>query len=364
MITAVPKTRGMSPTEAAAHWVVVHDRGDLSDAEQAEFDDWMAEPLHTAAFAKAHNALDVFALDDGSDPHLRALRQAALETPRPSRRRWLVGGGLAAASIAAVVTFMAWTPLTDNLAEMARPVAGGQYANPVQTSASAAATAKRRDPSDIRTGVGEQRTLRLSDGSTVTLNTNSRLTVAFTEGRRLVRLVRGQALFEVAHNANRPFVVEAADRQVTALGTVFEVRVDPGRMSVALVEGRVAIDRSSETPSQRLAIIEPAILKPGQQFVAELGSAQMVASVDVSRQLLWRDGFIEFDDEPLDRAVAEFNRYTTRPIALADDGVASLRVSGVFRIGSPDRFVNTVAEILPVEARATHEGRIELSLQR
>jgi len=363
MIRVVRKTLGMSPTEAAAYWVVVHDRGDLSDSEQVEFDDWMAEPSHAEAFAKAHDALDVFDLDDGSDPHLRALRQAALEMPPPHRRRWLISGSLAA-SIAAVITFMVWTSHTDNASEPTPTIVAEQSTRSTPAASPAAATTQRRDPTDIRTGIGERRTVRLTDGSSVTLNTNSRMTVAFTEGRRLVRLVKGQALFEVAHNPDRPFVVEAADRQVTALGTVFEVRVDPGRMSVVLVQGRVAIDRSSETPSESLASVAPAILTPGQQFVAELGTAQVVAPVDVSRQLLWRDGFVEFDDEPLGRAVAEFNRYTPRPIVLADDGVAALRVSGVFRTGSPDRFVNTVAEILPVEARPTREGRIELSLQR
>jgi transmembrane sensor len=174
---------------------------------------------------------------------------------------------------------------------------------------------------------------------------------------------RGQALFEVSHDSARPFTVEAADRQVTALGTIFEVRVDPGRVNVTLIRGKVVVDRSPEANGgYDETRIPPTILKPGQQFDAELGAPQKVAAVDIDRQLLWRNGFVEFDDEPLGRAVAEINRYSARPIVLSNDGVAALHVSGLFRTGSPDQFVDAIEGLLPVDAKPNGQGGIELSI--
>jgi transmembrane sensor len=354
-LRAVPRTQGMIASEAAAYWIVRQDRGDLSASEEREFRDWFEDPQNAAAYARAARAADVFADDDGSDPHLRALRQAALEAAPAPRRRWMFA---VAASIAILISGAAlflsfgWRPDVGpaNVIADARPAA------PVQQAQAAA-------PNEYVTGVGERRVIHLSDGSTVTLNTRSRLVLAFSPDRRLVRLVQGQALFEVAHDRNRPFTVEAADRQVTALGTVFEVRVDPGRVHVLLIEGRVVVDRAADASGSSPTIrIAPAILRPGQEYVAELGAAQQIAQVDVNRQLMWRDGFVEFDDEPLANAVAEMNRYTDRPIQLSNDGVATLRISGIFRTGNSDRFVNTVGEILPIDAHPTPQGRIELSM--
>ncbi|MET0310176.1 MAG: FecR domain-containing protein [Sphingomonas sp.] len=348
----------MSPTEAAAHWVVLRDARALSAREEIEFDAWQDDPTHAEALRKAGGAMALFDHDLGSDPNLRALRQAALDAaPAPRRRYGLAIGGAMAASLAIAVTLFG----------LERPNPGANA--PGRSSAvtgTIAATDPARDAAaknEYVTGVGERRTVRLADGTSVTLNTRSRLIVAFTEGRRFVRLTRGQALFEVAHDRNRPFTVEAADRQITALGTVFEVRVDPGRVNVVLFQGRVVVDRAPEAANGYEATpVPPSFLKPGEQFSAEMGTAQKVGAVDVDRQLLWRDGFVEFDDEPLGHAVAEINRYASRPITLSNDGVAALHVSGLYRTGSPDQFVDAVQGILPVEAKPTAQGGIELSL--
>jgi transmembrane sensor len=347
----------MSPAEAAAHWVVLRDARALSVREEAEFEAWQDDPAHAEALRKAGGAMALFDSELGFDPNLRALRQSALEAaPAPRRRYGIAIGGAMAASLAIAVTVFS----------MNRPEAGPTVAGHPAPVASIAAVDPAKNvaaQNEYVTGVGERRTVRLPDGTSVTLNTRSRLLVAFTEARRLVRLTRGQALFEVAHDRNRPFTVEAADRQITALGTVFEVRVDPGRVNVVLFQGRVVVDRAPEASSgYEVTPVPSAILKPGEQFSAELGTAQKVGAIDMDRQLLWRDGFVEFDDEPLGHAVAEINRYASRPITLSNDGVASLHVSGLYRTGSPDQFVDAVQGILPVEAKPTAQGGIELSL--
>lgn len=355
-LRAIPRTRGMSPAEAAAHWVVLRDARALSAREEAEFHAWQGDPAHAEALRKAGGAMALFDGDAGLDPNLRALRQSALEAaPAPRRRYGIAVGGAMAASLAIAVT---WFGLHQG--EVAPPAGRPAAAT---LAAVDPARAGQTGRNEYVTGVGERRTVRLPDGTSVTLNTRSRLVVAFTPARRLVRLIRGQALFEVAHDRDRPFTVEAADRQITALGTVFEVRVDPGRVNVVLFQGRVVVDRAPEAASgYEVTPVASAILKPGEQFSAELGTPQKVGAVDVERQLLWRDGFVEFDDEPLGHAVAEINRYASRPVTLSNDGVAALHVSGLYRTGSPDQFVDAVQGILPVEAKPTAQGGIELSL--
>lgn len=355
-LRAVPTTRGMSPAEAAAHWAVARDARALSENEEAAFAVWHEVPAHAEAFRRAKGALGLFDTDLAGDDNLRALRQAALEAaPAVRPPRWALPAAIAA-SLAAMSIYVG----------VGRP--GPPLAVPPRPAAVIAVSTGRGSPSRVApleyaTGIGERRSIRLPDGSTLTLNTRTRLAVAFSDHRRLVHLYRGQALFEVAHDANRPFTVEAADRQVTALGTIFEVRVEPGRMNVTLLRGRVLVDRMPDA-AEALGVsrIAPTILKPGQQFDAELGAAQKIATVDIDRQLLWRNGFVEFDNEPLGRAVVEMNRYSSRPIVLSGDGVAALRVSGVFRTGSPDQFIDAVQGILPVDAQPTAQGGIELSL--
>jgi transmembrane sensor len=226
-------TLGMTPDEAAIYWVLQHDRGDLTAAEQASFDAWLAaSETHARAFRKANGVWDVFDQAD-ADPHLTALRQAALAT-RPARRRWIpaVGAGIAASLAAAAVLLPGQLQLADGSA---------------QAPGNEVAAASAPQPAAIRfsTAKGERRTVQLPDGTRVTLNTDTAVALAYTPNSRLVRLTRGQALFEVAKDASRPFTVEAAGRRVTALGTIFEVRLDPGRMKVVLVEGRVVVDRAS-----------------------------------------------------------------------------------------------------------------------
>jgi transmembrane sensor len=347
----------MSPSEAAAHWLVLQDRRLLSADERAEFEQWRKDAVHAEAWRRVSGAMALFDGDLSGDANLKALRQAALEaTPQPAPRyRYFVAGAAIAASIALLVSVSGLHQSHDGQVAGTR---GGAPAMASSTPVKAVA-----GTTEYRTGIGERRTVRLADGSMVTMNTRTRLAVLFTANRRLIRLMHGQALFEVIHDATRPFTVQAADRQVTALGTIFEVRVDPGRVKVVLIRGRVVVDRSPESSGGfDDAHIRPTILKPGQQFDAELGAPQKVAAIDIDRQQLWRNGFVEFDDEPLGRAVAEINRYTARPIILSNDGVAALHVSGLYRTGSPDQFIDAVQGLLPVEAKANAEGGIALSL--
>lgn len=340
-------TLGMTPDEAAVYWVLRHDREDMTAADRASFDAWLeASETHARAYRKANGVWDVFDQAD-ADPHLTALRQAALAT-RPAPRRWIpaVGAGLAASFTAAALLLpgqlgLVGGPAPTPVAEIA-PATGAQPA-----AAMRFATAK-----------GERRVVRLPDGTRVTLNTDTAVSLAYSPNGRLVRLTRGQALFEVAKDASRPFTVEAAGRRVTALGTVFEVRLDPGRMKVVLVEGRVVVDHASTAEASGPA---PTLLKPGQALVAELGVPQRVAPVDVGDELLWRDGYVSLEEAPLASAVAEMSRYTAAPIRVLDDETGRMRISGVFRTGDADRFAGLVRELLPVRVERQADGSLVIA---
>ncbi|MDB5576377.1 MAG: Fe2+-dicitrate sensor, rane component [Bradyrhizobium sp.] len=358
-LRAIPSTRGMSSAEAAAHWLVLHDAGTLSASEEAEFAAWHDDPSHADAYRRAGSAMAIFGADAGSDPNLRALRQAALEAaPAPRWHYYAI-----AASLLVAISLSAATLFLLRPDGMVGNGPGARSSTVIAATATPGSSEAVAGSTEYSTGIGERRVVRLADGTSVTLNTHSKLTVAFTANRRIVRLARGQALFEVAHDRSRPFIVEAADRQITALGTVFEVRVDVGRVNVVLFQGRVVVDRQPDMMgADEPASMPPAILKPGQQFSAELGAPQRVEAVDVERQLLWRSGFVEFDDETLAHAVAEINRYSKHPITLSNDGVAALHVSGLYRTGSPEQFIDALQGLLPVTAKPTPQGNIEISL--
>jgi len=339
----IDPTLGMTADEAAVYWVLRHDRQDLTAADRSRFAAWLDDgEANAQAYRKANGAWDVFEKSD-SDPHLAALRQAALATG-PERKRWLpaVGVGIAASIVGAVAML------------------SGQF-----TTAPHAPTTVAQAPAEPANAIrhaterGQKRVVKLPDGTRVTLNTDTMIALAFTPGARRVRLTRGQALFEVAHDASRPFTVEAADRRITALGTVFEVRLDPGRMKVVLVEGRVVVDHAAAATD--LPVLQPTVLKPGQELVAELGVAQRVRAVDVGSELMWREGYVSFDDTTLASAVVEMNRYTVAPIRVGDGGIGQMRISGVFRTGDADRFAALVAELLPVRIEHQTDGGVVIA---
>lgn len=318
-------TLGMSRAEAASYWYVRRDGRELTDDETAAFDGWIqASPANAQELARMDAAWKMF---DGleEDDGLAALRATAL-APRRTGTWKIVASGLLAASL--VVGLLLGTPVMHSI----------QPGERVSVAADSGQAAR------YATAKGQMRVVTLADGSKVTLNTGSEILVTMAPHSRAIRLVRGQALFEVAHDAARAFVVTAADRQVTALGTVFEVRLDPGRMEVVLIKGKVAVDQQAGRQPR-------SILQPGQALVVALGVAQPLASVDVSAKLQWREGLVEFADEPLAQVVGEINRYSDRTVVLEDKGLAAERISGVFRTGDPDRFVSLLGELVPIEAQ-------------
>lgn len=219
-----------------------------------------------------------------------------------------------------------------------------------------------------RTTVGERLAVSLSDGSTLTLNTRSRAAVRYRDGVRSIKLIEGQALFDVAHDPQRPFVVTAGNRRVTALGTVFEVRLSERQVEVTLVQGHVSVETEAVAQTPQLT----TELAPGEQFVAALSVPQprtaaapqshtaaspqsqavsfpVVRPANIERAISWRNGQVLFDGDALRDVIVELNRYSERQFVLADDRLGDLKISGAFNTGNAGAFIDMLtASYLPI----------------
>ncbi|KSB91750.1 hypothetical protein AS593_06930 [Caulobacter vibrioides] len=252
-------------------------------------------------------------------PAVKAALETALTPKRRSQRTPRLSLALASAAIAgAIATSLAWPSL-----------AGRTY----------------------DAGVGEQRLVRLDDGSSIRLDTDTRVRVRYGVGRRAVTLERGQAFFEVAHDAARPFVVTANDTTVRALGTRFDVRRDGEATRVTLVQGRVEVkDRAAP---------DAVVLAPGQQVTAKerLGA---VRRVDTETATSWTTGRLTFHAVPLQQALAEINRYRRTPIRLDPAYVADTPITGTFDSGDTGAIVDSIALLRGLKARPMPDGSVML----
>jgi len=190
------------------------------------------------------------------------------------------------------------------------------------------------------TAVGELRTVQLADGSRATLSSDSELGVTLTRSERHIALRRGEAFFDVAKDADRPFVVQSGKRCVVAVGTHFAVRADGEALRIIVVEGRV---RLTTTPPETSA---PALLSAGMVTVADVGGVSTRSyPLDRAEEMLsWRTGLLSFRATPLAEAAAEFNRYTAHKLVIDDPAVGAIPISGNFRWSNTDAFVRLVEQ--------------------
>jgi transmembrane sensor len=194
------------------------------------------------------------------------------------------------------------------------------------------------------TAVGQRRTTSLSDGSRVMLNTDSEVTVAYRHDRRDLRLMRGEALFDVAKDSSRPFIVAAGDATVRAVGTQFNVRLKDRVAEVTVIEGVVSIGDKESVERVGAQVPEASHLRAGGGAVIAPGAmARLDLDADaVSTRLAWRQGMIELRGETLEQAVTEFNRYSARKLVIGDPKIASIRVGGEFGTDESEKFVEAL----------------------
>lgn len=189
----------------------------------------------------------------------------------------------------------------------------------------------------FQTAIGEHATVALPDGSTLEINSNSRVRVDYSDAARLVRLERGEAFFNVAHDSRRPFWVGGGGSWVRAVGTAFNVHVERASVRVTVSEGTVQVvanglDSGAAPPSEPLTRTSAAVLKAGQEVSMQRGLSEVraLAPKELSRALAWRDGIIYFEEGELADVVAELSRYTTLHIVIQNDALRELSIGGTF----------------------------------
>lgn len=298
-------------SDQAERWYQRMHAADCTHQERERFRQWQAErPEHAAAYARTeylyHRAADL-----RLDPRWRAQAQAARQrTARASRRRGTLRWGLSAAATL-LLTIGIGARLWD-------PVPPGQRHVTV---------------------TGEQRTLALDDGSSVVLDTDSALTVRYSRRQRRLHLERGQAQFSVAKAADRPFIVQAGDGAVRAIGTQFQIRKDATVVRVTLLEGVVTVTAPAATPrgGER-----SATLAAGEQLSFDPGELWAMAPANLEVANGWTHGELVFDGRPLVEMIEEMNRYTTAKIRLGDPSLQELQVSGAFYDNDQDSLIQAL----------------------
>jgi transmembrane sensor len=335
-----------SVLEQAAQWYERLHRDRISDAARTEFQAWLAESAdHREAYARTERA--AARLERVAElPAVLALRhEAALRlTCRPRRRPYR-----AAAALAAVVAMVAIGLGAASLLGL-RPTQ--HFIAWIGSLGSG--------PHRYATGTGERLAATLRDGSQVTLDTQSELEVAFTPAERIVRLVRGQAYFEVAKDKQHPFVVEVDRRRLVAVGTAFDVRMDAHLVQVTMVEGTVRVEpllpalaagdaSGAKMASRAGSLPQPrTLISAGDQLLISDGAGDHIRPGDTYRATSWRRGQLLFDGLRLGDAIAEVNRYSDTRIILQDPQLAEIRVSGSFAAGRPEVFVEALTHYFPI----------------
>jgi len=194
---------------------------------------------------------------------------------------------------------------------------------------------------------GELRSWRLSDDSTLRLNTDTSVTVRFSRAERLVEVERGEALFEVAHVAGRPFRVIAGSASAVAVGTAFSVHREASETLVTVVQGRVAVSATGTRGAT-------AIVEAGEQVRVRDGEPPgPVTPADVERSTAWLHRQIVFEREPLGTVAAEFNRYSPLPIEIETPALRTLQITGIFSVDDTETFLDFLRTFPGVTVQAT-----------
>jgi len=321
---------------AAADWALRMDEAALDGKQQAKFERWLsADVRRVGAYARAQAVLvhvkRAKALGTEFEPssyNSHPLPRDAAEAIRPerpdrpvlTRRRMLIGASAVAAS-GAIAFFV---PSDSAVARV------------------------------YETGRGETRLIPLEDGTTVTLNTQSRISVSLDRAARLVTLERGEALFKVASNKHIPFLVQAGDMSLRAEKATFSVcQLDERPLEVKVCDGSVEMERSSFA-TRRTHVL-------GANVRATLSQNGTIIQRDVppeamERELAWQEGMLSFVDTPLSQAAEEFARYSNRRIRIADVAVGAETVTGRFSATNPEGFARAVALGLNLNVRSTPDG--------
>ena len=311
----------------AACWFARLNADTVSIQDLSAFQAWRREHLHDQAYRQVE-AMWGRGEALRADPEIARVLAATL-TSTPSGRRtktMVMGFGAVAATLILAVSLGVWAERGALLGERT-----------------------------YQTAVGQHQEVVLPDGSSVRLDTDTRLAARFGRSERDLTLLRGRVFFSVAHDARRPFIVRAGETRVRAVGTRFSVRRDPSDVQVVLVQGVVTVSSLTANSDQPRAWT----LRAGQQLIAD-GAVSGPSAVDVALATGWLQNRLVFRDLPLDDAIAEVNRYTTHQVVLEAPDASGTPVSGVFNTGDPASFAAAAADVCGLEVQAGANGTLFL----
>lgn len=310
--------------EAEAARLLARLENNPSPQDEADICAWIeADPRHAVAFARAEAAWDASerlksAAADITLPPLQSTLSE--EDQRRLSRNIMVAAGVAILLfiVAAIVTV--------------RTYSGIEH---------------------FETGVGQMRDIALEDGSTLHLNSDSEVEARFTSNGRKVRVLKGEASFEISHDPDRPFDVEARAAVIRAVGTAFNVRLRPLLVELTVTHGTVTV-HSGDSPQQQVVAGSGAVIQPRSIALTHLGPRL------IEQRTAWREQMVELDGETVEQAAGEFNRYRKTPILIGDTRVSALRIGGRFRTTDSREFLAALQTSLPVRAVDGEDGSVML----
>lgn len=338
----------------AAAWLARRDAGGWTPADQAALDAWLQEATaHRVAFLRLDAAWR-------RADRLKALGAGRADPMPPPRGAWMLAQYDRMHRPAPAIP----TRLTGRHPPRRPSVPATRYLLRGLLAATACVllaallwpTWQRHAAAEstiYATTTGALREVPLADGSRITLSSDSRVRVTYSRDQRHIELQRGEAFFAVAKDARRPFTVVAGERRVIAVGTRFDVRRDSADLRVVVTQGLVRLEADARADGRR----QPVTLLPAGSIALASGDGVTVHSGPVAQaedRLSWRSGLLVFHDTPLAAAAAEFNRYNTRKIVVADATAGALRIGGNFRWSNADAFVRLLQQGFPV--RVQHQA--------
>ena len=329
--------------DEAANWFIDFRAGDLDASARQDFHEWLRRsPDHIQAY------LDI------------AATYAELPAPAATGEidvQAFIDSARASADLNVVSLDQRRSAIGRSPEERHRPVSVSKRVLPVAASfllvAVALASWFYMERNSYSTDIGEQRSFALADGSTIQLNSRSRVRVRYTDAERGIDLIEGQALFQVAKNAQRPFVVHVNDTQVRAVGTQFDVYRRQSGTVVTVLEGRVAVVPLAEAQS---------FLAAGEQLTVSDQIASKPLAVNPKTATAWTQRQLIFDNASLSEVAEEFNRYSPRPIVMDAGDFDDFHVSGTYSSTNPDsllRFLRVQSGIRLIES----DSEIRITLE-
>jgi len=338
--------------QRAREWVVFLQSGEVSEADQQRFERWLAlDERHCSAYQQAQSiwqaASNLTAL--GSLESLRGMH----DNPATDRgllqriKRWVFSSpSSSSSSSSGRSSRAAWPQWGAALASvlLVTLIIGSPQPAPPELIV-------------YQTQTAETRSLLLADGSEVSLSPQSSIEVSYSEEQREVKLLAGEAFFDVAKNPERPFIVDARSTRVTVLGTMFNVNNSPHGVMVAVEEGRVQVAEQG-VPGRLDTEVK---LSAGQLIsVSQTAGLSQVQAIDPQTVGAWREDVRVYQARPLEQVLEDLDRYHPADLYIVDESLKALPVTAIFPTKDAQQMLTALESILPITVQAIAGGRVEI----